>query len=75
MSAGFNPSLVITNIPREGENIWYPSVIDLAVHHSIPAIKCNKITDGGSIVERIRDIAPDILVVSSYRNIDRKSVV
>ena len=69
MSSGINPSLVITNVPREGENIWYPSVTDLAVHHSIPVIKCNKIIDGGSIVERIRDIAPDILVVSSYRNI------
>ena len=69
VSSGFYPSLVITNVPREDENIWYPSVSDLAIHHSIKVIKCNKVIDGGDIVKRIREIAPDILVISSYRNI------
>ena len=69
VSSGFYPSLVITNVPREGENIWYPSVSDLAIHHSIKVIKCNKVIDGGDIVKTIREIAPDILVISSYRNI------
>ncbi len=69
VSSGFYPSLVITNVPREDENIWYPSVSDLAIHHSIKVIKCNKVIDGGDIVKTIREIAPDILVISSYRNI------
>ena len=69
VSSGFYPSLVITNVPREDENIWYPSVSDLAIHHSIKVIKCNKVIDGGDIVKTIHEIAPDILVISSYRNI------
>ena len=51
VSSGFYPSLVITNVPREDENIWYPSVSDLAIHHSIKVIKCNKVIDGGDIVK------------------------
>ena len=69
LDAGFRPEIVISNTSRDNEQIWYPSVSDLAIAHNIEEYRCNKVTRDGNIFTRIKDIKPDILVVSSYRNI------
>ena len=63
------PDLVVTNIPRDKEFVWYPSVAELASSNNINLIKHNRIDSSEEIITTIRDLIPDLLVVSSYRNI------
>lgn len=69
LEAGFVPDLVLANVPREGERVWYPSVAELAANHGIPIIKANKVAGDTELRERIRKISPDLFVVASFRNI------
>jgi methionyl-tRNA formyltransferase len=60
--------LVITH-PASGhvyETIWNDSVIDLATEHGIPVIE-RKYANDEETAERIREVAPDLLVSSDWR--------
>ena len=63
------PDLVVTNIPRKHELVWYPSVAELASSNNIELIRHNRIDSSEEIITAIADVMPDLIVVSSYRNI------
>jgi len=63
------PDLVVTNIPRNHELVWYPSVAELASSNNIELIRHNRVNSSEEISTAIEDVIPDLLVVSSYRNI------
>ena len=63
------PDLVVTNIPRNQEIVWYPSVAELASSNNIELIRHNRIDSSEEVITAIEDVMPDLLVVSSYRNI------
>ena len=63
------PDLVVTNIPRKQEIVWYPSVAELASSNNIELIRHNRIDSSEEVITAIEDVMPDLLVVSSYRNI------
>ena len=62
------PDLVVTNIPRKHELVWYPSVAELASSNNIELIRHNRIDSSEEIITAIADVMPDLIVVSSYRN-------
>ena len=62
------PDLVVTNIPRNHELVWYPSVAELASSNNIELIRHNRIDSSEEIITAIADVMPDLIVVSSYRN-------
>ena len=61
------PDLVVTNIPRNHELVWYPSVAELASSNNIELIRHNRVNSSEEISTAIEDVIPDLLVVSSYR--------
>lgn len=69
------PDLVVTNISRDNEFIWYPSVAELASRNNINLKKHNRINSSEEIITTIANITPDLLVVSSYRNIIPDSIL
>ena len=69
LESGLKPEIVISNVPRADEQVWYPSVSELAEQNNIEKYCSNKISADSSVFARINDLNPDILVVSSYRNI------
>ena len=73
LRAGLRPSLVVTNIPHSNENIWYPSVAELAVQHGIDVERINIVSGVEAFREMILKLKPDLFIVSSFRNIlDKK---
>ncbi|HCU80888.1 MAG TPA: hypothetical protein DGN60_06965, partial [Chloroflexi bacterium] len=59
------PDLVVTNIPRKQEIVWYPSVAELASSNNIELIRHNRIDSSEEVITAIEDVMPDLLVVSS----------
>jgi methionyl-tRNA formyltransferase len=60
--------LVITHpaSDHEYETIWNDSVVALAERHRIPVVEC-RYANGDEVLERVRALAPDILVSSDWR--------
>lgn len=69
LEAGYIPELVVVNIPRTGELVWYPSLAELATINEIPVIRANIVAGKQDILEKIKYFNPDLFVVSSFRNI------
>jgi methionyl-tRNA formyltransferase len=72
---GFIPEVVVTNIPNPDERVWYPSVAELATKNNIEVIKINKISGNDWVFSKIEKIMPDLIVVSSFRNILDKKIL
>lgn len=75
IKSGIIPSLIIANLPKEDEKEWYPSVNELAVRYNIRVIRTNKPSENIELKNAIKNIEPDLFVVSSYRNIIDKSIL
>jgi len=69
INAGYKPSLVITNIPKNDEKVWYPSVSDLSEKNGIRVIKMNKVSNNCLLNDTIIEHSPDLFIVSSFRNL------
>jgi len=69
INRGLIPQLVVTNIPNPHEKVWYPSVAELATQNQIELIKINKIDGNKQLISIIEKKSPDLIVVSSFRNI------
>lgn len=58
---------VFTHFDDEKENIWFPSVYNLAKEHNIPVFRYNKITE--DITKEILDFKADLVLSIYYRRL------
>jgi methionyl-tRNA formyltransferase len=66
LAQGVNVKLVLTHEDEPGENIWFASVRDRAVEHSLPAIAPAD-PNSADVLERVLACEPDFLFSFYYR--------
>lgn len=71
---GFEIAAVFTHKDNPNENIWFESVAELASSHEIPVFSPEDINHP-IWVQKIREIAPDILFSFYYRNMVNSSIL
>jgi methionyl-tRNA formyltransferase len=61
LSRGIRPDIVVGNMDDQGKNeTWFESLVMIAEEHGLAIIKGRKISEP-SVMERIRDIRPEII--------------
>jgi methionyl-tRNA formyltransferase len=68
LATGDEVALVITHRDRPDENVWWPSVRELAVRHSIPVLEDADV-HSPDLAARLRAHAPDFLFSFMYRTL------
>ncbi|SPD73929.1 fused UDP-L-Ara4N formyltransferase; UDP-GlcA C-4'-decarboxylase [uncultured Desulfobacterium sp.] len=71
---GFEIAAVFTHTEDPGETIWFDSVSELAASRGIPVFAPEDINHP-IWVQKIRDIAPDIIFSFYYRNMVKKEIL
>ncbi len=71
---GFTIEAVFTHRDNPDENIWFPSVAELAAVHGLPVYAPDNINHP-LWVERIRELAPDIIFSFYYRKMISKKIL
>jgi methionyl-tRNA formyltransferase len=66
-------ALVFTHDDSPSEEIWFQSVRELARKHGIPVLTSD--INLGENVERVKEVAPDLLLSFYYRNMIRAEVL
>lgn len=71
---GFEVAAVFTHRDSPGENVWFPSVAELAASKGIPVFAPDDVNHP-LWVERIRALAPDVIFSFYYRSLLSRSIL